>query len=419
MKVARCAALGFALSVFGWTAAHSIETNIGPRPGTWQGLYAGVHAGFGRATTSWTSNFFVDSGEFSGSGTLIGITAGYNWQSGRLVFGVEGDLSSSTMRPISEAGCLLDCRTELSQLATLRGRLGYLFTPDLLVYGTAGFSTGKFRHGVFSFTTGAGSNTGLVYGGGIEKVIHQRWTAKAEYIYLNSDGGVGCDPVFCATDTRNKFGAHIFRFGLNYHFAPLGNQPAAARTPGWQGFYTSAVLGYGRGYTQWSDPALGTSEAFNGKGSALGFGAGHNWQNGAWVFGIEGDAVLTWIKAVSATPFCLCFSAETEVAQLFTVRGRAGYLVTPNTLLFLTGGAAAASLKFGNVNQGTGNALELGTVLGAGIEVQTSSNLSIRGDFLLAMFDSSVACGFGICGTTMYSDYVRIPMMRLVLSRYY
>jgi outer membrane immunogenic protein len=422
MKVARSAALGLVASIFWWTAANGNETRILPQSGNWQGFYAGVHAGIGRATTNWTSGFLVDTGDFSGTGTLIGFTIGHNWQAGRWVFGVEGDASSSTMRPITEAGCAgLDCRTELLRFGTLRGRLGYLLTPGLLVYGTAGASIGKFEHGVFGFTTGAATKTGVAYGAGIEKVILQRWTAKAEYIYLDNDGGQACDPAFCGSVVQSKFDAHIFRLGLNHRFgAPGIQQMAAARFPGWNGYYASAIFGYGRGKTEWSDPGAGaTSGEFDGKSAAVGFGAGYNWQNGRWVLGLEGDAVLTRIKAVSSTPFCLCFSAETEIPHLFTARGRTGYLVAPNTLLFVTGGVAAASLKFGNVNQGTSNAIEIGSVVGAGIEVQATRDWSIKSEYLLASFNASQACGAVICAGALYSDYVRVHMMRLALNRYF
>src|SRR5262245_63445373 len=49
-------------------------------PSIWQGLYAGVHVGFG-----------------DGDGVLGGGQVGYNWQSGRIVYGIEADFAASSI----------------------------------------------------------------------------------------------------------------------------------------------------------------------------------------------------------------------------------------------------------------------------------------------------------------------------------
>jgi outer membrane immunogenic protein len=422
MKRVRTAVAGILASIFWWSAANALDTNIGPQLRSWDGFYVGVTAGTARGTAHWTDNFFLDSGNFSGDGTLIGVTFGRNWQSGRWVYGFEGDLSRSTLSAISDVGCFpVDCRTAMEWFGTLRGRLGYLITPGLLVFGTAGVSAGKFNHSVSGVTTASNFKGGLVIGAGVEKVIAPRWTMKAEYLFSDFADGEACPASLCILAVQNKFDAHIFRIGLNHHFGPSGApQLASARPANWNGFYGSVILGYGRGDTEWSDPFFGTTSGeFNGKGALAGFGAGYNWQNARWVFGVEGDAAFTWIKTVSVTPFCLCFSAQSEIEQLFTLRGRAGYLVSPNTLLFVTGGVAVASLKFGNINQATGNAIEFGPTIGAGIEVQAIRNWTVKTEYLFASFGSSEACGFFVCFGTLNSDYMRVHMMRFALNRYF
>lgn len=422
MKRVSTVAAALVAALLGAGSAAAIDTSIGPRPNGWNGFYAGVTAGSARGTTNWTSDFIVNSGDFSGTGTVIGVTFGRNWQSGRWVYGLEGDLSSSSVQPFSDLGCAgADCSTVLKWFGTFRGRLGYLLTPGLLVYGTAGVSVGKFEHAVFGFPTGAATKAGAVFGGGIEKVLLPRWTMKAEYLFLDNDGGQSCDPLFCGSAVQAKFNAHIFRLGLNHHFgAPDDVQNFAIRAPGWSGFYASTILGYGRGDTEWSDPFFGTtSSEFDGKGALAGFGAGYNWQKARWVFGVEGDAALTWIKAVSIAPFCLCFSAQSDIEQLFTLRARAGYLVSPDVLLYVTGGVAAASLKFGNVNRATGHAIEVGPAIGAGIEVQAIRDWTIKTEYLFASFGSSEACGVFVCFGALNSDYMRVHMMRFALNRYF
>lgn len=423
MKRVSTAVAGLLASLLWTGTAAAIDTNIGPQLRGWDGFYAGVTAGHARGTAQWNNNFFLNTGDFSGSGTLIGLTLGRNWQMGRWVYGLEADASSSTLAPLSDIGCFpVDCRTEMSWFGTLRGRLGYLVNPGLLVFGTAGISVGKFKHAVQGVPTGDNIETGFVFGAGVEATILPRWSVKAEYLFVNGDGGEACGAALCVFGIQNdKFDFHVFRLGLNYHFAPSGTpQTPAVRPANWNGFYASVILGYGRADTEWSDPFFGTTSGeFDGKGALTGFGAGYNWQYARWVFGVEGDAAFTWIKASSASPFCLCFSAETEIANIFTARGRAGYLVTPNTLLFVTGGLAVASLKFGNPNQATGSAIEVGPALGAGVEIQAIRDWTIKSEYLFASFGSSEACGFFLCFGNLNSDYVRVHMLRLALNRYF
>ena len=57
-------------------------------PSIWHGLYAGVHVGFG-----------------DGDGVLGGGQLGYNWQSGRVVYGVEADFAVSSIEE-EVTGCI-------------------------------------------------------------------------------------------------------------------------------------------------------------------------------------------------------------------------------------------------------------------------------------------------------------------------
>ena len=54
----------------------------------WTGFYAGINAGYGFGSSSWSA---VPTASNKPKGFLAGGTAGYNWQSGAIVYGVEGD----------------------------------------------------------------------------------------------------------------------------------------------------------------------------------------------------------------------------------------------------------------------------------------------------------------------------------------
>lgn len=404
-----------------WTSAGAIESNIGPR---WDGYYVGMKAGYVQGVARWTDNLGFTTGDFSGAGVVLGITAGRNWQQGRWVYGVEGDLSLAELLASSSAfTCFpLDCRTSLTGLATLRGRAGYLVTPEILFFGTGGLAIGKFTHGNVLFDSAKNTGTGFVLGAGVEAKVAPRWTVKAEYLFARLNGGETCPFGLCIIGVENdRFDAHIFRLGLNWHFNQgAAPQPAVMRRGGWQGFYAGLFIGHAQVFTEWSDPSFGaTSGEFEGKNTIGGINAGFNWQNGRWVYGIEGDAALVNIKATSATSICLCFPADTEISYLFTLRGRLGYLVTPGTLLFATGGVAIAPMKFGNFFLQTGSDVGVGPALGAGIEVQAFRDWTVRSEYLFASFGSQEACGALLCAGALYSDYIRFHMLRLALNRYF
>jgi len=64
----------------------------------------------------------------------------------------------------------------------VRGRAGYLITPTLLLYGTAGFAYGD----VTAFQR-SNTSTGWTAGGGAEWLFSPNWSAKVEYLYVDLD----------------------------------------------------------------------------------------------------------------------------------------------------------------------------------------------------------------------------------------
>ena len=106
-----------------------------------------------------------------------GVAAGYDVRFGQIVVGVESDVSfdGTSTKPAANVAD----QYSSAYLATLRGRLGYLVRPDILLYGTLGVAA----LGVQYKSNGAGVGTstlvgvfnkkdatlaGLSVGGGIE-----------------------------------------------------------------------------------------------------------------------------------------------------------------------------------------------------------------------------------------------------------
>jgi outer membrane immunogenic protein len=165
---------------------------------SWAGPYLGATLGY-----EWGS---VDNSNTKPSGVAGGIEGGYNWQRGAFVFGGEADIQLSGAD---------DTRTpfEFSNpwFGTLRGRAGMTFS-NVLLYGTAGLAYGDLRADSFNLTE-SHTNIGWVAGAGVEVAFTSRWSAKAEWLYLDLS-----DSSFSLTGTNNGLAADLLRVGVNYHF---------------------------------------------------------------------------------------------------------------------------------------------------------------------------------------------------------
>ncbi len=162
-----------------------------PPPFTWTGFYVGLNAGGiwssgSRQASIFDPNAGVDGGflnaEFPGglgngqAGFIGGGQAGYNWQTGAFVLGVETDFQGTTLSksfnnvgvPFAGAGVpallagdflSVNGKASLDWLGTTRARLGFVATPDnrLLIYATGGvaYGGGSSNFSAFDSTTGA------------------------------------------------------------------------------------------------------------------------------------------------------------------------------------------------------------------------------------------------------------------------
>ncbi len=131
----------------------------------WAGPYVGGTLGFIDANATVSVAGFSVSG--SGSQFGIGLLAGYNWQHGNQVFGIETDI---------------DLPSGFDYIGTLRGRYG-IVNGNWLLYGTAGLSfagSGSSSGPGWSYSY---SNVGYVVGAGAETKINSHFTAGFEALY--------------------------------------------------------------------------------------------------------------------------------------------------------------------------------------------------------------------------------------------
>jgi outer membrane immunogenic protein len=165
---------------------------------SWAGPYLGGNLGYEWGTVSNTGT--------KPNGVTGGIDAGYNWQTGNWVYGIEGDIQLSaaddTFAPYKFSN---------PWFGTARGRIGYAFN-NILLYGTGGVAFGDLRGDTFGLSedhVAAGWTAGL----GAEFALTQNWSAKAEYLYVDLSS-----QRYNITGLPNGYSFGVARVGVNYHF---------------------------------------------------------------------------------------------------------------------------------------------------------------------------------------------------------
>lgn len=227
---------------------------------TWTGCYVGLNVGYGwaRFNKSEVRQFDATTGalifnhadfDFDDDGAVGGVQAGCNWQFGTWVWGIEGDIQVTSI----EARNVFDDRlfaittprtfdteaqSALRWFGTARGRLGWTFTPETLLYVTGGFAYGRvdsnlgFRPNVGGIVTNiefdAQNHFGWTVGVGGEAKIAPNFSAKLEYLYVDlgeqdysflripAQAGSGIGPQNYHWKQEVQF--HVIRLGLNYQF---------------------------------------------------------------------------------------------------------------------------------------------------------------------------------------------------------
>jgi outer membrane immunogenic protein len=241
------AAFSFAASGFAVAADMAVKMPVkAPPPApvpTWTGFYGGIEFGgaWSDEAIAYSPNDPVAARIVNGAsgipgqqplatfripqnGPVGGVEAGYNWQWSNWLLGVEADFSLAGMSGRGTGTSNLDPAVSITEsvvaeqstdwYGTVRGRVGWLATPNLLLFGTGGFAYGRVADNanlVFSsplsivllgVPTGgfssfcvtntvcfAGSSaeirTGWTAGGGLEYLFDQHWSAKVEYQFVD------------------------------------------------------------------------------------------------------------------------------------------------------------------------------------------------------------------------------------------
>jgi outer membrane immunogenic protein len=164
----------------------------------WGGFYAGGDVGY-----AWGK---ITNSSVQPTGLNAGLDAGYNWQSGQFVMGVEGDINLSGANDTFAA-----FKFSNPWFGTLRGRAGYAFN-NVLFYGTLGLALGDIK-GENGGLTEEKTHIGWVGGAGMEVGMTPNWSVKVEYLYMDLT-----NRTYAITGLAQGYDTSMLRFGINYHF---------------------------------------------------------------------------------------------------------------------------------------------------------------------------------------------------------
>ncbi|WP_323037411.1 outer membrane protein [Pararhodobacter sp.] len=186
----------------------------------WSGFYAGLHVGTLLDNNNWAER----SGPVANTpgdwgGTPWGLTAGYNMQSGAMVYGAAFDYTGGTLTANSTTGggffCVGGtCTTTVENGFAIRGRIGRAFDRTL-IYATAGLASGDAT-GFAGVTTGQDRLTGWTAGIGIEHAVSDVVSLNLEYLY--TDLGRLELPTACGVNCYTDVNYGTVRLGVNFNF---------------------------------------------------------------------------------------------------------------------------------------------------------------------------------------------------------
>jgi outer membrane immunogenic protein len=205
----------------------------------WTGFYIGVAGGgsLGQSNHIDRATGLTDSGGYNVNGGLVGGTIGYNWQTGPLVVGFEGDVSwvgeygshiddasvGAFANPASPALPAFQSFTKETWLATARGRVGYAVN-NLLFYGSGGYAGAGVTAGIKDSATNAllasssGTRNGWTAGGGLEWGFAPNWSAKFEWLYMRFESAPFNTVVAEGPRSSVPLDDNVVRAGINYRF---------------------------------------------------------------------------------------------------------------------------------------------------------------------------------------------------------
>ena len=186
---------------------------------SWTGVYGGLNVGYGfsESTKAKDSRTGAPSTDRNGvNGFIAGGQLGADYQIDSLVLGVAGDYDNSWASKSYIPGVSQSLKVSFKYVGTVRGRLGYAFSSQLLGYATAGAAFSKlsadWAQPGYAASQSTGTN-GYVIGAGVEHKYTANISSFAEYRYYKYN-----DATLTTFNTKVAVTNSEVRAGVNYRF---------------------------------------------------------------------------------------------------------------------------------------------------------------------------------------------------------
>ncbi len=200
-----------------------VYTKAPPPPVTygWTGSYVGGYVGGSFNDGDVTTSFPGGSATYNtGSNFIGGMTSGYNYQfAPNWLIGYEGETGYQQFKGtgVSTSGGSVFTHSD-GWYSSFTGRFGYVSGPSLF-YAKGGATLTKFDSTAVVGGTAFDHrryDIGYAVGGGWEYMLGNKWSVKAEYLYLGFGDNISAGPT-----TTSLAGIHTAKVGLNYKWDPL------------------------------------------------------------------------------------------------------------------------------------------------------------------------------------------------------
>ncbi len=260
-------------------ASKEIAPMAAPQPSCFEGWYAGVHGGgilteFDFQTSAFEETLpprvggfsefaFEETGRRNETSWEGGLHAGYNWQRGGWVFGLEVDIQGTHVEKKELAVAFIDLPTDeddnetdhqystvvgskakLDWYSTGRLRIGHTLGDRIMVFATGGGAVGSTElsevtsvvastaeggtQSAIDFRSNSGIRGGWTGGGGFDFCLSQHWMLNFTYLYVDLGDATSSSLISLTsgqgrtfdseTRARADFKFHDFRGGLTFHF---------------------------------------------------------------------------------------------------------------------------------------------------------------------------------------------------------
>jgi outer membrane immunogenic protein len=353
-----------------------------------------VNAGYSFANTKLSAGGVSLRG-IGSDGPTVGVTGGFDYQfAPRWVGGVALDANLDGVNSkldVAGAGTVAKIEDQWSWAA--RARLGYLTTPSTMLYLTAGWSWLHSKTStILPGFNASHESDGPVVGAGFETHLAGGWFLHGEYLYtfLNSYNS----PL--APGLKVEPRTQVARLGLTYKIGLPGFGPGFVPEPvpqraNWTGFFIGLQGGYGMANTTADISGAGKFRGLGSDGVFGGLIAGYDYQVAPRiVLGAEADVSASNIDSeISGVGADVKASNDWD----WSVRGRAGYLITPGTMLFAAVGYDAAHVKLSGIPNFSWSSTLDGVQFGGGIETALTDHISLRAEYLHTLYGSKTVFG--------------------------